>query len=153
MFNQHPPSPYIIRSFYHIDEVIFLEAAEQADLQSLLRQDQIRDSSHHKVLQVTKLQPLEHCFIWMKQIISACSWMEKLGLAHCHIRPGNVLLFHSGLVKLADFDRTIKVGDDLLAGTEPFARLLGPEGGEDRGTYGRVGARTEQFALGSVFTV
>ncbi|KAH6973987.1 hypothetical protein EDB80DRAFT_595630, partial [Ilyonectria destructans] len=77
--------------------------------------------------------------------------LEGLGLAHCDIRPGNMLSCQSGHVKLADFDRTLKIGEDMLSGTEPFARFLGDEGGLDRGTYGKAGCRTEQFAIGSVF--
>lgn len=46
-----------------------------------------------------------------------------------------MLLSQSGHMKLADFDRT----EDMLSGTEPFARLLGDEGSLDRGTYGEAG--------------
>ncbi|KAL2759757.1 hypothetical protein ACRALDRAFT_1060247, partial [Sodiomyces alcalophilus JCM 7366] len=87
----------------------------------------------------------------MKQLGAAAAWLEELGLAHCDIRPGNMLLCPAGHVKLADFDRTLKIGEDMLSGTEPFARILDEEGGLDRGTYGKAGCRTEQFAVGSVF--
>ncbi|PHH88876.1 hypothetical protein CDD83_6922 [Cordyceps sp. RAO-2017] len=87
----------------------------------------------------------------MKQLGAAAAWLEELGLAHCDIRPGNLLLYPSEHVKLADFDRTLKTGEDLLSGTGPFARLLGDDGSQDRGTYGNAGCRTEQFAVGSVF--
>ncbi|KAM4065063.1 hypothetical protein HRG_004597 [Hirsutella rhossiliensis] len=76
---------------------------------------------------------------------------DDLSSAHCDIRPGNMLLCDSGRVKLADFDRTIRIRDDMLSGAEQFARLLGDEGGLDCGTYGKAGCRSEQFAIGSVF--
>ena len=53
-------------------------------------------------------------------------------------------------MKLGDFDRSVKIGKHLDAGTDPFARLLDDESGQDRGSYGKAGPRTEQFALGSV---
>ncbi|RSL39975.1 hypothetical protein CEP54_016220 [Fusarium duplospermum] len=151
ILERHPPSPYIVRSFYRTEEAIFLEYATNGDLASLLREEQQRDESSQRVIGVGRRQPLERCFRWMKQLGAAAAWLEELGLAHCDIRPGNMLLYPAGHVKLADFDRTLKIGEDMLSGTEPFARLLGDEGGPDRGTYGKAGCRTEQFAIGSVF--
>lgn len=152
ILKRHPPSPYIVRSFYRTDKAIFLEYMTNGDLASLLREDQERDeSSSQQVMGVTKRQPLENCFRWMKQLGAAAAWLEELGLAHCDIRPANMLLCPAGHIKLADFDRTLNIGEDLLSGTEPFARLLGDEGGLDCGTYGKAGCRTEQFAIGSVF--
>ncbi|KND88519.1 putative serine/threonine-protein kinase FMP48 [Tolypocladium ophioglossoides CBS 100239] len=151
ILERHPPSPYIIRRFYGTEEAIFLEYAPEGDLASLLREQQLKDDPSRQVTGIVKRQPLEHCFLWMKQLGAAAAWLETLGLAHCDIRPGNMLLCHSGRVKLADFDRTIGIGEEMLSGTEPFARLLGDEGGLDRGTYGNAGCRSEQFAVGSVF--
>ncbi|KAM0417396.1 hypothetical protein ACHAPT_012631 [Fusarium lateritium] len=151
ILERHPPSPYIVQSFYRTEQAIFLEYATNGDLASLLREEQQRDESSQQVMGVARRQPLERCFRWMKQLGAAAAWLEELGLAHCDIRPGNMLLCAAGHVKLADFDRTLKIGEDILSGTEPFARLLGDEGGPDRGTYGKAGCRTEQFAIGSVF--
>ncbi|TPX12218.1 uncharacterized protein E0L32_007104 [Thyridium curvatum] len=151
ILERHPPSPYIVRSLYRTEDAIFLEYATNGDPASLLREEQQRDESSRRVMGVTRRQPLERCFRWMKQLGAAAAWLEELGLAHCDIRPGNMLLYPAGHVKLADFDRTLKTGEDMLSGTEPFARLLGDEGGADRGTYGKAGCRTEQFAIGSVF--
>lgn len=36
-------------------------------------------------------------------------------------------------------------------GTAPYARVQGDEAGPDRGAFGFLGPRTEQFAIGSVF--
>lgn len=145
------PSPYIIQSFYQTQKSIFLEYLPGGDLAALVRQGQRRDPSTQRVLGVTKRLPPEHCLCWMRQLVSAASWLEQLGLAHCDIRPANMLLCDRGWAKLADFDRTLRVGDLLLSGTEPFSRLLGEEGGLICGTYGSAGYQTEQFAVGSVF--
>lgn len=151
ILENHPPSLYIIRSFFRTEKAIFLEYATNGDLASLLREEQQRDKSSQQVIGVAKRQPLDHCIRWMKQLSAAAAWLEVLGLSHCDIRPGNMLLCSVGHIKLADFDRTLKIGEYMLSGTEPFARLLGDEGGPDRGTYGKAGYRTEQFAIGSVF--
>ena len=45
---------------------------------------------------------------------------------------------------------SLDVHDDLLSATKAHARILGDEGGSDRGTHGKAGSCTEQFALGSV---
>lgn len=86
----------------------------------------------------------------MKELSAAASWLEEIGLAHGDIRPPNVLFDSDDHVKLSDFDRSVKIGEFLDSGTEPFARILGDEGGQDRGSYGKAVPRTEQFALGSV---
>ncbi|CAH0023544.1 unnamed protein product [Clonostachys rhizophaga] len=151
ILERYPPSPYIVRSFYRTEQAIFLEYATSGDLASLLREEQQRDESSRRVIGVARRQPLERCLRWMKQLGAAAAWLEELGVAHCDVRPGNMLLYPAGHVKLADFDRTLKIGEDMLSGTEPFARLLGDEGGSDCGTYGKAGCRTEQFAIGSVF--
>jgi serine/threonine protein kinase len=75
----------------------------------------------------------------MRHISAGTTWLEAIGLAHCDIRPANVFLDSQNNAKLADFDRSIKVGDDLDSGTAPFARLLGKEEGLGRGTYGKAG--------------
>ncbi|KAF7560054.1 hypothetical protein G7046_g4119 [Stylonectria norvegica] len=145
----HALSPYIIRSFHRIPNVTFLEFAPCGDVASLLSAEQTRDGA--RVLSVAETQPLDLCYLWMKQLCSAAAWLESLGLCHCDIHPANMLLCSQWHMKLADFDRTLTIGEEISKGTEPFARLLGSEGGSDRGTYGRAGARTEQFAIGSVF--
>ncbi|KAF4983550.1 hypothetical protein FZEAL_1085 [Fusarium zealandicum] len=126
ILERYPPSPFIFRSFYRTEQAIFLEYATYGDLASLLGEEQQRDELSQRVMGV----------------------LEELGLAHCDICLGNMLLYPAGHVKLADFDRTLKIGEDMLSGTEPFARLLGDEGDPDRGTYGKAGCRTEQFAIG-----
>ncbi|KAK5993913.1 hypothetical protein PT974_07351 [Cladobotryum mycophilum] len=150
----HPPSPYIVQRFYRLPDAIFFERAPLADLASLLRDNQLRgkSSDRHRVVGIKTLQPLDRCYKWMKQLVSAAAWLEELGYAHCDIRPPNMLLFDHDDIKLADFDRTTKIGEEGVL-TEPFARRLTKYERmcEDSLLYGKVGCRTEQFAIGSAF--
>ncbi|KAH7019480.1 hypothetical protein EDB80DRAFT_819888 [Ilyonectria destructans] len=128
-----------------------MEYATHGDLASFLREDQQRDESSQQVIGVGKRQSQEDWFRWMKQLGATAAWLEKLGLAHWDVRSGKTLLSQSGHVKLAGFAHTLKIEEDMLSGTEPFARLLGDEGGLDRGTYREASCRTEHLAIGSVF--
>jgi serine/threonine protein kinase len=147
---RYPAHPHLLRSFLRLPGATFLECLPGGDLASLLRIQQTRDPETQQVLAVAKLQPLQLCLRWMKELSSATAWLEEIGLAHGDIRPPNMLLDSQNHVKLGDFDRSVKAGECLDSGTEPFARLLGEEGGRDCGSYGKAGPRTEQFALGSV---
>jgi serine/threonine protein kinase len=111
---------------------------------------QERDPKTQQVLAVVKKQPPELCLRWMKELSAAAARLEAIGLVHGDIRPPNVLFDSQYHVKLCDFDRSLGVGEHLDCGTEPFAWLLGDEGGRDCGSYGKTGPRTEQFAIGSV---
>lgn len=146
-----PPCPYLVQSFFRVPEMTFLELLPNGDLASLLRQRQTIDPVTQQVLAVETAPPLELTCRWMKHLCYGAEWLEALGLAHCDIRPANILLDSRFNAKLADFDRAIKVGEYLDCGTAPFARLLGEEAGLERGSYGNAGPRTETFAIGSVF--
>ncbi|KAH0596397.1 hypothetical protein MHUMG1_05514 [Metarhizium humberi] len=147
---RQPSSPYIIQHFHDTKDAIFLEFMSGGNLGTILNDEQVKDGSTQRVIRVEKLQTAEDCLRWMRQLIAAAAWLEQLGLAHCDIRPANILLSGARDIKLADFDRARKIGDTVPSLTEPFARLLGDEGGSDCGTYGTAGCRTEQFAMGSV---
>jgi hypothetical protein len=54
-------------------------------------------------------------------------------------------------LRLSDLDRGMKIGEDIAVLTEPFGRLLDQKDGVGAGTYGKAGARTETFAIGSVY--
>lgn len=148
---RHAPSPHIVQSFYRVPNAIFLEFAPAGDVAAVLQDNQEREGSPSwRVTKVLKTQPVSLCCLWVKQLCAAATWLEEIGLCHGDIRPPNMLFQNRGHMKLADFDRAIRAGEHLDAGTEPFARLVGDEGGRDRGTYGTAGPRTEQFAIGSV---
>ncbi|KAK2603968.1 hypothetical protein QQS21_003804 [Conoideocrella luteorostrata] len=150
ILNRQPLSPYIIQHFHNTQDAIFLEFMPGGNLGTILNDEQVRDESTPRVTRVEKLQLAQDCLRWMRQVAAAAAWLERLGLAHCDIRPANMLLSDARNIRLADFDHARKVGDTLPSLTEPFARLLGDEGGSERGTYGTAGCRTEQFAIGSV---
>ncbi|KAG5914636.1 hypothetical protein E4U42_000378 [Claviceps africana] len=149
ILNRQPLSPYIIQDFHNTHDAIFMEYMPGGCLRSVLSQGQIRDETG-QLLRVETVPAEQDCLRWMRQLAAAAAWLENLGLAHCDIRPANILLSSARNVKLADFDRTHTIGHILDALTEPFARLLGHEGGEEYDTFGKAGSRTEQFAIGSV---
>ncbi|KAG6002127.1 hypothetical protein E4U43_001167 [Claviceps pusilla] len=151
ILNRQPVSPYIIQHFHNTPTAIFLEYVPGGTLHSILTDQQVRDEKlMQKVLRVEKLQTEQDCVRWMRQLAAAAAWLEMLGLAHCDIRPVNMLLSAAQNVKLVDFDHTRKIGQRLDYLTEPFARMLGDEAGEEQGTFGKAGCQQEQFAIGSV---
>ncbi|OAA37911.1 protein kinase domain-containing protein [Metarhizium rileyi] len=145
-----PLSPYIIRHFHDANDAIFVEFVAGGDLGTVLNNKQVKDTSTQRVTQVQKLQSALDYTRWIRQLATAAAWLEQLGLAHCDIRPANMPLSEARNIKLFDFDHACKIRSALASLTEPFARLLGDDGGLDRGTYGIAGSRTEQFAIGSV---
>ncbi|THX17923.1 hypothetical protein D6D13_00063 [Aureobasidium pullulans] len=80
---------------------------------------------------------------WISQLISAAAWLEKIAYAHGDLRLDNILIDVNKDVKIADFDATVEIGSELLAGTLPWAK-------EDaQGNCPQAGPETEQFSLGS----
>lgn len=144
--------PHLVECHFRIPRFTFLQFAPGGDLAMLLNRYQKRDvRDFSKVLEVT--QPLDRQDIdrWMEQLCYAAAALERLGLAHNDIRPHNMLLDAERNLILADLDRGTKVGQDIEVLTEPFGRRLNKSEGRDAGTYGKAGARTETFAIGSIF--
>jgi hypothetical protein len=54
-------------------------------------------------------------------------------------------------LKIADFDCTNFIGSEFEVCILLYRRLLGSKAGSKKGTAGKLGTRTEQFALGSLF--
>ena len=127
----------------------FLELVPNRCLVTLLNEYQIRNGS--QVLEVTQLLDIKITHRWMRQLCLAVAGLKQIGLAHSDIRPGNMLLDADWNLKLSDFDRTLKIGEDIPVLSDPFERLLNKEDDGDAGTYGEAGARTECFAIGSVY--
>ena len=104
------------------------------------------------VTSVAKLEPLSLRLEWMNDLAQAVAFLESLNLAHGDLRPGNVLLDRNRL-KLSDFDCAAKIGTNYEACMAPYGRILyhGESDQGECGTFGFLGPRTEQFALGSLY--
>lgn len=92
ILERHRPSPYTVRRFSHIQEAIALEYAPKEDLAFMLSKQHLQDGKSRQVTGVVNTLPLEYCLLRMKQLGAPAAWVEKLGLARCDIRYGNVLL-------------------------------------------------------------
>ncbi|KAG6309218.1 hypothetical protein E4U44_007272 [Claviceps purpurea] len=127
------PHPNIVRCILCIPEGFFMERME-GTLQARLDQNYAPSN-------LTKAR-------WITQLASALSWIEGLGFVHGDLRPANILLTANDNICLADFDASVKIGEQLEAGDEPFVRL-----NEDF-DLPQAGPISEQFALGScIYTI
>ncbi len=146
-----PLIPYLIRCYYRRLEDTFLELALNGSVAMLLNQYQERDRHGTQVLKVSQALDSQDIRRWMRQLCLAATGLERIGLLHGDIRPGNMLLDADRNLKLSDLDRGMKTGEDITVLTEPYGRLLDEGDGGGAGTYGKAGARTETFAIGSVY--
>ncbi|KAL8800000.1 MAG: hypothetical protein Q9182_005481 [Xanthomendoza sp. 2 TL-2023] len=119
-------------------------------LDERIRAQQTRDPVHNLVTKVNSKQPAYLIWRWIAELTEAIAWLEYLGLAHGDLRPGNLLLDGGNHLKVSDFDCATAYGEASDGLPPPYARVLGADGGEDRNTFGYVGPRTEQFAIGSL---
>ncbi|TQV94719.1 Rho-associated protein kinase [Cordyceps javanica] len=124
--------PNLVRCYLRAADVSFLELVANGTL-------------HDRISIITKPRPILH---WMLQLSHAAACLETLGHSHGDINPLNILLDDNDQIKLIDFDHSLKVGDDLDVGYEPYVRQRRKPIG---GLFGVAGPVTEQFALGSVF--
>jgi serine/threonine protein kinase len=89
--------------------------------------------------------PEERQFCWIKEIVSASSWLESLDYFHGDLRPENILLDETEHVKVCDFGRAQKRGCKVEVATYPFYR-------PDKNAV--AGPAHEQFAIGScIYTI
>ncbi|KAG5955901.1 hypothetical protein E4U57_003054 [Claviceps arundinis] len=130
------PHPNIVRCILCVPEGFFMERME-ANLRTRIKQY----SAGHVPSNRTKAR-------WITQIASALSWIEGLGFVHGDLRPANILLTANENIRLVDFDTSVKIGKELEAVSEPFARL-------NKGRkIPHAGPITEQFSLGScIYTI
>lgn len=100
-----------------------------------------------------KLEPLTLRKKWINDLTHAVAFLESLNLAHGDLRPENILLDRDRL-KLSDFDCTAEIGTYFEACTAPYGRLLNSKEVDqgESGTSGSQGPRTEQFALGPLYS-
>jgi serine/threonine protein kinase len=151
LLENYPPIPYLIRCYYRRPNDTFLELAPNGSVAMLLNRYQEREIHGIQVLKVSQALNSQDICRWMRQLCLAATALERIGLIHGDIRPGNMLLDVNRNLKLSDFDRGMKTGEDVAVLTEPYGRLLDAEDDGGAGTYGTAGARTETFAIGSVY--
>ncbi|KAI4165349.1 MAG: hypothetical protein LQ342_001217 [Letrouitia transgressa] len=150
LLDRYPSYPNIVRSIYRIPSANFLQYMSGGTLDERLRKRQTRDPIRGLVTKVNHVEPAALIWRWMAELTDAAAWLECLGYAHGDLRPSNLLLDSEDHLKIIDFDSTAAVGAVFDGCQPPYARVLGDEAAEDRGTFGYHGPRTEQFAIGSV---
>lgn len=150
MLEKHDICPDIVRSFLRVPNGIFLEYLSGGSLDQRLQKNRVHTSGRPTRIEVSKTEPTPLVERWTMELCSAAAWLESLGCVHGDIRPPNLLLDAEDHLKLTDFDSVASIGEPYAGAAPPWARLLGPEAGNEDGTFGMCGARTEQFAIGSV---
>ena len=153
LLEKHLPIPHLIRCYYRTPKNTFLELIPNGSVAMLLNKYQQRNTHPHayQVLEVTHALDSQDVHRWMKQLCSAAAGLERIGLSHGDIRPGNMLLDAKQNLVLSDLDRGTEIGEEIAVLTEPYGRLLNEEAGAEAGTYGKASARVETFAIGSVY--
>jgi hypothetical protein len=85
----------------------------------------------------------------MQQISEAVACLGPHGYAHDDPNLRNILFDSEDNLPLADLDLSLKAGEDLDVGEEPYIR--GTKVGESGGSNGVAGPITEQLAFGPIF--
>jgi len=127
-----PPHPNVVHYFMSTNFAIFMRLEPETLEQRLSRRS------------VDPI-PEQRQFRWIREIVSASSWLGTFNYFHGDLRPENILLDEAEHAKLCDFGRTQKRGCKITVATYPFYRpakraVAGPE--------------HEQFAIGScIYTI
>ncbi|KAL9123575.1 MAG: hypothetical protein Q9217_007005 [Psora testacea] len=151
LLEKYLPIPHLIRCYYRTPKNTFLEFVPNGSVAMLLNKYQHRNTPAFQVLEVTHTLDSQDVHRWMKQLCSAAAGLERVGLSHGDIRPGNMLLDAKQNLILSDLDRGMEIGEEIAVLSEPYGRLLNKEAGAEAGTYGKASARVETFAIGSVY--
>jgi eukaryotic-like serine/threonine-protein kinase len=87
---------------------------------------------------------------WMREACAALERAHALGIIHCDLKPGNLLLDVDGHIHITDFGLSRSLADesrtnDRIEGTAPF---MAPE--QVSSHWGKIDARTDVYGLGAV---
>ncbi|KAJ4307471.1 hypothetical protein N0V84_012711 [Fusarium piperis] len=127
------PHPFILRGILLIPEGIFMERMVGT----------LYDRIKEPVRSRPPPPPSDLERRWILQLSSAVAWLETLGLAHGDLRPKNILLASNDDIRVADFDVTRRVGEEVYTVTAPFGKM------NPGWKHPIAGPGTEQFALAS----
>ena len=148
ILTQHTPCPNIVQTFLCVPQAIFLPFFPGGTLEQRIIGSQNRNG--HRVVGVLKSEPVTLTMRWAIEISTAVAWLESIGYVHGDMAPRNLVLDENDHLKLIDFEDLAKIGTESKGSHPPWARLQGPEAGNEKGTFGQSGPRTEQFAVGSL---
>ncbi|PHH86430.1 hypothetical protein CDD83_10263 [Cordyceps sp. RAO-2017] len=149
ILEKHEPSIYIAQSFVRVHIANLMPLMSGGSLEQRIRGNQKLNNSGHLV-EVTRKEPLHLVQRWAIELTGAVACLESLGLVQGDLRPDNLLLDGNDPLKLADFDYANSIGTRSDGNAPPWARVLGEEAGAATGSFGKNGAETEQFAIGSI---
>jgi len=119
----------ILRDLAHPNVVLLLDASRTASGRPFLVLEHVEGPSLHKLLGKKRVLPLEAALAIAVGVTSALAHIHERGVVHRDVKPGNVLLAKSGVVKLIDFGiaqraRTASVSDALgTEGITPSGRM------------------------------
>ncbi|KAL8708813.1 MAG: hypothetical protein Q9220_006374 [cf. Caloplaca sp. 1 TL-2023] len=94
------PHPNLLQSFLSTPEGTFLPRM-RTDMKQLIFDADWEDKPIEMKLR----------YRWTKELAAAAAYLESMELAHCDIRPLNVLIDWHGHVKLGDFDTVTRYGE------------------------------------------
>ena len=156
----------ILRDLAHPNVVHLLDAARTASGRPFLVLEHVDGPSLHKLLAKKRTLSLESALAIAIGICSGLSHAHDRGVVHRDVKPSNVLLATSGLVKIIDFGiaqraRTASVSDALgTEGITPSGRIAPSEVKDAFGTPAYmspeqilgdfVDGRSDLFSLGVV---
>lgn len=142
VLESHEPCPHILQSFLRTPVANFMAL--------------MPDSLHFRYFSenpnAVAVIPEPTARRWAAQLCAAAAWLETLTYAHNDIRTPNMLIDSGDNLKLSDFDSALPVGQPFPGAAPPWARLLGHDAKQEgvQGGFGKCGARTEQFSIGSI---
>ena len=144
--------PDIVECFLALPDHLFLSYCDLNSISYRFSERQVReklpDGWPGRLICVNDYEDPALIARWIQQITSALEYIEKMGFSHNDVHPRNCLLDKDFNLRLSDFDWATTIGQFLLSSYSPWARKL--PAGPLKGSYGLCGARTEQFAVGTL---